>query len=197
MPQKPRAPAFMASKASAALALQMASGDLSVRVGSALAGADSETQALGRDLDVMAERIAALLESERRLRRDMSHELRSPLTRLNIALELLRRLADGAAWPSGPYGVFYNVNFPAVPAEDVRGMRATYQGHRAAATFGVLPHVAPNGRTFLWLTHGHGNSDSPAGSDSRECHDGHITVTPLVADLTAHDLIAPLAQALG
>lgn len=70
---------------------QMAAGDLSVRVGSALAGADSETQALGRDLDVMAERIAALLESERRLRRDMSHELRSPLTRLNIALELIRR----------------------------------------------------------------------------------------------------------
>lgn len=70
---------------------QMAAGDLSVRVGSALAGADSETQALGRDLDVMAERIAALLDSERRLRRDMSHELRSPLTRLNIALELMRR----------------------------------------------------------------------------------------------------------
>jgi 5'-nucleotidase len=110
---------------------------------------------------------------------------------------LLRRLADGAAWPPGPYGVFYNVNFPAVPAAEVRGMRATYQGHRAAATFGVLPHVAPNGRTFLWLTHGHGNADSPAGSDSRECHDGHITVTPLVADLTAHDLIAPLARALG
>ena len=30
-------------------------------------------------------------------------------------------------------------------------------------TFGVLPHVAPNGRTFLWLTHGHGNADEPAG----------------------------------
>jgi signal transduction histidine kinase len=51
----------------------------------------SETQALGRDLDAMAERITLLLESERRLRRDMSHELRSPLTRLNIVLELLRR----------------------------------------------------------------------------------------------------------
>ena len=54
----------------------------------------------------------------------------------------------------------------------------------------------PNGRTFLWLTHGHGNADSPHGSDSRECHDGWITVTPLVADLTAHDLILPLAETL-
>ena len=80
--------------------------------------------------------------------------------------------------------------------QHIRGARATYQGHRRAATFGVLPHTAPNGRTFLWLTHGHGNADSPHGSDSRECHDGWITVTPLVADLTAHDLILPLAEAL-
>jgi signal transduction histidine kinase len=70
---------------------RMAAGDLSVRVSGQLAQADSETQALGRDLDAMAERIAASIESERRLRRDMSHELRSPLTRLNIALELIRR----------------------------------------------------------------------------------------------------------
>jgi 5'-nucleotidase len=111
--------------------------------------------------------------------------------------ELVRRLLEGAAWQGGPYGVFYNINFPPVPAAEVRGARATFQGQRASATFGVLPHVAPNGRTFLWLTHGHGNADTAPGSDSRECHDGHITVTPLLADLTAHDLIAPLARALG
>jgi signal transduction histidine kinase len=70
---------------------QMAAGDLSVRVAGQLASADQQTQALGRDLDAMAERIQALLDSERQLRRDISHELRSPLTRLNIALELIRR----------------------------------------------------------------------------------------------------------
>ena len=110
---------------------------------------------------------------------------------------LVSRLLGPTCWPKAPYGVFYNVNFPPVAAADVRGTRATFQGHRSAPTFGVLPHVAPNGRTFLWLTHGHGNADAPTGSDARECHDGFITVTPLVADLTAHDLIAPLAQALG
>jgi two-component system sensor histidine kinase CpxA len=70
---------------------RMAAGDLSVRVAGQLTSADQQTQALGRDLDAMAERIQALLASERRLRRDISHELRSPLTRLNIALELIRR----------------------------------------------------------------------------------------------------------
>ena len=110
---------------------------------------------------------------------------------------LLRRLLATADWPTHPYAAFYNVNFPPVAAAEVRGTRATFQGHRATPTFGALPHVAPNGRTYLWLSHGHGNADTPPGSDSRECHDGHITVTPLMADLTAHDLIAPLARALG
>ena len=110
--------------------------------------------------------------------------------------ERLRKLIATPAPTPGSYAVFHNVNFPALPPAEVRGARATYQGHRRAPTFGVLPHTAPNGRTFLWLTHGHGNADSPHGSDSRECHDGWITVTPLVADLTAHDLILPLAQAL-
>ncbi len=111
--------------------------------------------------------------------------------------DVLRRLIEAATWPTEPYAVFYNVNFPPVAATDVRGLRATFQGNRAAPTFGALPHVAPNGRTYLWLTHGHGNADTPAGSDARECHDGYVTVTPLMADLTAHDLVAPLAQALG
>ncbi|WP_437585444.1 ATP-binding protein [Sorangium sp. So ce1000] len=70
---------------------RMAAGDLSVRVSQKLAGADGETLALGRDMDRMAERIEELLETQRRLLRDVSHELRSPLARLNIALELVRR----------------------------------------------------------------------------------------------------------
>ena len=111
--------------------------------------------------------------------------------------DVIRRLIEGAAWPEAPYPVFYNVNFPALPPSGVRGVRATVQGQRAGATFGVLPHVAPNGRKFLWLTHGHGNADSAPGTDARECHDGHITVTPLSADLTAHSVLAPLARALA
>ena len=78
----------------------MAAGDLSVRTAGELRGADRETQALGRDLDRMAERIELLLESERRLRRDISHELRSPLSRLNIALELVRRKSPEDALPA-------------------------------------------------------------------------------------------------
>ncbi|MFA5531214.1 MAG: ATP-binding protein [Thiohalomonadaceae bacterium] len=66
----------------------IAQGDLSARAG--FAGRD-EIAALAADFDLMAERVRDLLESQRRLLRDISHELRSPLARLRIALELSRR----------------------------------------------------------------------------------------------------------
>jgi signal transduction histidine kinase len=72
-------------------ATQELGGDLSVRVSPRLKGADSETLALGHDMDRMAERMQELLESQKRLLRDVSHELRSPLARLGTALELVRR----------------------------------------------------------------------------------------------------------
>jgi 5'-nucleotidase len=106
-----------------------------------------------------------------------------------------RRLLERGDWTGPPFATFYNVNFPAVPPDAVRGTRVTFQGARAAS-FGVQPQVAPNGRTYLWLTHARGNADTAPGSDSRECFDGFITVTPLRADLTAHDLVATLADAL-
>ncbi|HEU4390966.1 MAG TPA: ATP-binding protein, partial [Blastocatellia bacterium] len=50
---------------------------------------------LGRDFDVMAARLQGLLDSQQRLLHDVSHELRSPLARLRIGLELARN-GDGA-----------------------------------------------------------------------------------------------------
>jgi len=49
---------------------------------------------LARAFNDMAERIQTLLTAERRLLQDISHELRSPLARLSIGVELLRTTAD-------------------------------------------------------------------------------------------------------
>jgi signal transduction histidine kinase len=76
---------------------RVAAGDLSVRVGPFLGGRRDETAELGRDFDRMAGRIADLLASQRRLLRDISHELRSPLARLNVAMGLARRKAGPEA----------------------------------------------------------------------------------------------------
>lgn len=53
-----------------------------------------EFGALAREFNEMAERIESLLTSEKRLTQDISHELRSPLARLNVALELAKNKAN-------------------------------------------------------------------------------------------------------
>jgi len=70
---------------------QLAAGNLAARVGEGHGRRRDEIADLGRDFDRMAERIEALVNAQQRLVRDISHELRSPLARLNVALELARR----------------------------------------------------------------------------------------------------------
>lgn len=66
---------------------QFGQGDLSARVNSERG---DELGDLSRAFDRMAARIETLLAAERRLLLDISHELRSPLARLNVAIELAR-----------------------------------------------------------------------------------------------------------
>lgn len=56
-----------------------------------------EVQALVRDFNHMAERLESLVDAQQLLLRDVSHELRSPLARLNVALELAREDTDPEA----------------------------------------------------------------------------------------------------
>ena len=70
-------------------------GDLSTRVTPGLSQKKGELAELAHDFDTMAERIENLLATQQSLLRDISHELRSPLARLGIALELSRRGAAG------------------------------------------------------------------------------------------------------
>jgi two-component system sensor histidine kinase CpxA len=74
-----------------AAARRLADGDLKVRVGALLCKRRDEIADLGKDFDMMAERIESLMISQKRLLRDISHEFRSPLTRLTLALEIARQ----------------------------------------------------------------------------------------------------------
>jgi two-component system, OmpR family, sensor histidine kinase CpxA len=68
-----------------------AEGNLEARVAPHLGSRHDELADLGREFDHMAERIAALISSQKRLLADISHELRSPLARLTVALALARK----------------------------------------------------------------------------------------------------------
>lgn len=70
---------------------QLAAGNFSTRVAATMGNRKDEISSLALDFDFMAERIEQLLTSQHNLLRDISHELRSPLTRLNLALELCRQ----------------------------------------------------------------------------------------------------------
>jgi two-component system sensor histidine kinase CpxA len=70
---------------------QFASGDLGLRVAPTMAGRRDEIADLARSFDHMAERLQGLIGSQKRLLSDVSHELRSPLARLQVALGLARQ----------------------------------------------------------------------------------------------------------
>jgi len=68
-----------------------ANGNLDVRVGVSMGSRRDELADLGNAFDLMAIRLGALLQSQTRLLHQVSHELRSPLARLQIAVGLLRQ----------------------------------------------------------------------------------------------------------
>lgn len=76
---------------------KLASGDLSARAGVPESRRHDEMAELMRDFDRMAERLQGLMDAQKRLLTDISHELRSPLARLNVALELARQRSGNEA----------------------------------------------------------------------------------------------------
>jgi len=76
---------------------KLASGDLSARAGHGDSRGQDEVSQLIRDFDQMAEQIEKLVGAQSRLLKDISHELRSPLARLSVALELARQRAGADA----------------------------------------------------------------------------------------------------
>jgi len=70
---------------------KLAAGNLSARVGGRVSSSSNEISQLVRDFDKMAEQIENLVNAQSRLLKDISHELRSPLARLTVALELARQ----------------------------------------------------------------------------------------------------------
>ena len=70
---------------------ELAEGNLGARVAGNLAKRRDEVGQLGRDFNVMAERLESMVKAQQRLLGDISHELRSPLARLGVALGLARQ----------------------------------------------------------------------------------------------------------
>ena len=74
-----------------------AAGDLNRRIAAQIGARNDELADLGRDFDRMAARLQVSMEGQRRLLHDVSHELRSPLARLQAAVGILRQKPEQPA----------------------------------------------------------------------------------------------------
>jgi two-component system, OmpR family, sensor histidine kinase CpxA len=76
---------------------EFADGNLAARVGARLVNRRDEIGHLGGDFNLMASRLQSMVAAQHRLLGDISHELRSPLARMSVALELARKRAGSEA----------------------------------------------------------------------------------------------------
>lgn len=108
------------------------------------------------------------------------------------AADVVRRLVS-IGWPKG---VLMNVNFPAVAAGAVKGVRVVRQGRRISG-IEVVPATDPSGRPYLWI--GDFTSDESVGKDTDldATRHGAIAVTPLHLDLTHGVALKRLKEAFG
>ena len=111
--------------------------------------------------------------------------------------KVVRDLLDKGIWTQDDYRVFYNVNFPPMGAAAVKGIKVAAQGFRRDTAFSVEPHQSPSGRKFLWIKGGTQQSPTLPGTDAAVNLEGFVSITPMRADLTAHDLLAKLAEQLA
>ena len=85
-----------------------------------------------------------------------------------------------------------NINFPAVPADAVRGIRVVRQGFHDYARGSLLEGTDPRGRPYYWFGLQDVEHTLDHGTDLEAVNEGYIAVTPLQLDLTHHASIGNL-----
>lgn len=95
--------------------------------------------------------------------------------------------------PMAP-GTLVNVNFPALPADEVRGVRVCRQGRRDYGRAEVVRRSDPRGFDYYWFGLG-GAVESPGhDTDLEAIADGFVSVTPLHLDMTHDPSVAALRR---
>lgn len=99
--------------------VSLAEGNLDIRVGTPIGNRRDELGMLARDFDSMADKLARAAAQQTELSQNISHELRSPLARMRVALELAKREA-------GDLSEFDRINSEAERLDDLIGQILSY-----------------------------------------------------------------------
>jgi len=110
--------------------------------------------------------------------------------RLNRLHALLRRIVDVQDFPTE---TLLNINLPAIPGDQVKGVKVTHLGSRVFSEEIALMKD-PWGKDIYWIGGGRITWTGDADSDFRATSDGYISVTPLHMDMTNYDLLEDVRQ---
>src|SRR5690242_19313089 len=83
-------------------------------------------------------------------------------------------------------GTLVNVNFPALPPEEVKGIRVCHQGLRDYGRLRIVQRTDPRGYDYYWFGLGPMLQTPGHSTDLEAIADGYVSVSPLHLDLT-HD----------
>ncbi len=91
-----------------------------------------------------------------------------------------------------PPRTLVNVNFPALPADQVHGVKVVNQGFRDYGRLKIVTNTDPRGFEYHWFGLGAAEASPAHSTDLEAVADGYIAITPLHLDLTHHQSIAAL-----
>jgi 5'-nucleotidase len=110
-----------------------------------------------------------------------------------VAARLAREFVTRLLQKPLPPATLFNINFPDLPYEQIKGWRATRLGvrHRAEK---MVRTSDPRGRPMYWVGAPGAGQDAGEGTDFHAVEQGYVSVTPLHIDLTQRAGLAPLAE---
>jgi 5'-nucleotidase len=107
------------------------------------------------------------------------------------ARELVQQLAHQQLMGATPW--LLNINIPNLPLEEIKPVKVCRLGRRHAAEK-VITQPSPRGDTMYWIGSAGPAMDDAEGTDFHATTLGHVSMTPLKVDLTAHDHLGYWAQ---
>jgi 5'-nucleotidase len=87
-----------------------------------------------------------------------------------------------------------NVNFPAIPPDEVKGIRVVRQGLRDYGRLRIVQRTDPRGYDYYWFGLGPMVETPGHSTDLEAVADGYVSVSPLHLDLTHEGSLGPLVD---
>jgi 5'-nucleotidase len=145
----------------------------------------SQVQKGWAHLDAAAERAVGIV----RVLTQFIEQKKSAQAKSGATQSVLDTNASGRPW-------LLNVNIPNLPAGQIKAPKVCRLGRRHAAEKSVTM-LDPRGETMYWIGVAGPAQDASEGTDFHATRAGHISITPLKADLTDRDALAYWAQSVS